>query len=176
MDRHGLSERWACELAGWHRPVFQYNKQDQGDDALRKWPRELADERRRFRYRRLGILLAREGFEGNQKKQFRLYREEGLAVRRRRWRKRTLGIRRPIIVPDCANQRWSLDFVSDVFEGGQRFRLLCIVDHCTREALTTIVERPLSGARMTRVLDDLIRKRGQPMQSRPERLQPQAQR
>ncbi|WP_282096843.1 IS3 family transposase [Epibacterium ulvae] len=162
MDQHGLSERRACELADLHRSVFQYQKQEQGDDALRKRLRELANERRRFGYRRLGILLAREGFEVNHKKLFRLYREEGLAVRRRRSRKRALGTRRPILVPDRANQRWSLDFVSDAFEDGQRFRVLCIVDDCTREALATVVDRSLSGARLTRELDDLIRRRGQP--------------
>ena len=162
MDRHGLSERRACELADLYRSVFQYQKQDQGDDALRNRLRELANERRRFGYRRLGILLAREGLEVNQKKLFRLYREEGLAVRRRRSRKRALGTRRPIVVPDRANQRWSLNFVSDAFEDGQRFRVLCIVDDCTREALATVVDRSLSGARMTRELDDLMRRRGQP--------------
>ena len=162
MDRHGLSERRACELADLHRSVFQYEKRDPGDEALRKRLRELANERRRFGYRRLGILLAREGFAVNHKKLFRLYREEGLAVRRRRSRKRALGTRRPILVPDRANQRWSLDFVSDAFADGQRFRVLCIVDDCTREALATVVGRSLSGARMTRELDDLIRRRGQP--------------
>lgn len=106
--------------------------------------------------------LAREGFEVNHKKLFRLYREEGLAVRRRRSRKRALGTRRPIWVPNRANQRWSLDFVSDAFEDGQRFRVLCIVDDCTREALATVVDRSLPGARMTRELDELIRKRGRP--------------
>ena len=65
MDQHGLSERRACELADLHRSVFQYQKQDRGDDALRTRLRELANERRRFGYRRLGILLAREGFEVN---------------------------------------------------------------------------------------------------------------
>ena len=71
-----------------------------------------------------------------------------------------LGTRTPILVPDRANQRWSLDFVSDAFEDGQRFRVLCIVDDCTREALATVVDRSLSGARITRELDDLIRRRG----------------
>lgn len=162
MDRHGLSERRACELADLHRSVFQYKKQDQGDEALRKRLRELAHERRRFGYHRLGILLAREGFEVNHKKLFRLYRDEGLAVLRRRSRKRALGKRRPILVLDRANQRWSLDFISDAFEDGQRFRVLCTVDNCTRETQATVVDRSLSGARMTRELDDLIRRRGQP--------------
>ena len=162
MDRHGLSERRASALADLHGSVFQYQKQDRGDDTLCKRLRELANERRRFGFRRLGILLVREGFEVNHKKLFRLYREEGLAVRRRRSRKRALGTRRPILLPDRANQRWSLDCVSDAFEDGQRFRVLCIVDDCTREALATVLDRSLSGARMTRKLNELIRRRGQP--------------
>ena len=83
-------------------------------------------------------------------------------MQRRRSRKPALGTRRPILVPDRANQRWSLDFVSDAFEDGQRFGLLCIVDGCTRAALATLVDRSLSGRRMTRALDDLIRRCGQP--------------
>lgn len=120
-------------MADLPRSAFQYKNQDQGNEALHKRLRELANERRRFGYRRLGILLAREGFKVNHKKLFRLYREEGLAVRRSRSRKRALGTRRPILVSDNANQRWSLDFVSDAFEDGQRLRVLCIVDDCTRE-------------------------------------------
>ncbi|MBR9653618.1 DDE-type integrase/transposase/recombinase, partial [Thalassovita aquimarina] len=73
-----------------------------------------------------------------------------------------LGTRRPILVPDRANQRWSLDFVSDAFSDGLRFRVLCIVDDYTREALATVVDRSLSGARMPRELEQLIRQRGQP--------------
>ena len=134
MDRHGLSERRACELANLHRSVFQYQKQKADDVVLRKRLRELANERRRFGYRRLHILLQREGIEVNHKKLFRLYREERLTVRKRGGRKRALGTRRPILVPDRANQRWSLDFVSDALFDGQSFRVLCIVDDCTREA------------------------------------------
>lgn len=162
MDRHGLSERRACRLAKLDRSTFQYRKQDQGDEALRTRLRELANERRRFGYRRLGIMLARVGFEVNHKKLFRIYREEGLAVRRRRSRKRAVGTRRPILVPDRANRRWSLDFVSDALSDGQRFRVLCIVDDCTREALATFVDRSLSGVRMVRELDTVIRQRGKP--------------
>lgn len=162
MDRHGLSERRACQLADLHRSVFQYEKQSGGDEALRERLRELANERRRFGYRRLHILLQREGVEVNHKKLFRLYREEGLTVRKRGGRKRALGTRRPIIVPDRANQRWSLDFVSDALSDGQRFRVLCIVDDCTREALAAVVDRSMSGRRMTRELDELLQRRGKP--------------
>lgn len=162
MDRHGLSERRACELADLHRSVFQYEKRDAGDEALRKRLRELANERRRFGYRRLHILLKREGIEVNHKKLFRLYREERLTARKRGGRKRALGTRRPILVPERADQRWSLDFMSDQLSDGQRFRVLCVVDDCTREALATVVDRSMSGARMTRELDNLIRRRGRP--------------
>ena len=162
MERHGLSERRACELADLHRSVYQYRKQACDDAALRRQLRELANERRRFGYRRLHILLQKEGIHVNHKKLFRLYREERLTVRKRGGRKRALGTRRPILVPDKANQRWSLDFVSDAFEDGQRFRVLCIVDDCTREALATVVDRSMSGRRMTRELDELIRRRGKP--------------
>ncbi len=162
MDRHGLSECRACQLADLHRSVFQYEKRDGCDEALRRRLRELANERRRFGYRRLHILLQREGVEVNHKKLFRLYREERLTVRKRGGRKRALGTRRPILVPDRANQRWSLDFVSDALSDGQRFRVLCIVDDCTREALATVVDRSMSGRRMTRELDNLIGRRGKP--------------
>jgi len=101
-------------------------------------------------------------------------RKEWLTLRRRRSRKRALGTRRSILVPARANQRWSLDArplssdqwrtkvaMSDVFADSQRFRVLCILGNCTRGALATVVDRSLSGARMTRELDDLIRRRGQ---------------
>jgi putative transposase len=78
----------------------------------------LAGERRRFGYRRLGYLLSREGMRPNHKKLLRLYREEGLRVRRRGGRKRALGMRAPMAVPDGPNQRWSLDFVSDSLGSG----------------------------------------------------------
>ena len=158
MDRHGLSKRRECELADLHRSVFQYQKPDGGDEVLRKRQRELTNERRRFGYRRLHILLQREGVHVNHKKLFRLYREERLTVLRAGGRKRALGTRRPILVHDRANRRLSLDALSD----GQRFRVLCIVDDCTREALATVVDRSMPGRRMIRELDELIRKRGTP--------------
>jgi len=162
MVTHGLSERRACRLADLGRSTFQYEKQAGGDDVLRQRLAELANERRRFGYRRLLILLRREGFEINHKKLYRLYRDAGLAVKRRRGRKRALGTRRPILVPERPNQRWSLDFVSDALSDGRRFRILCIVDDFSREALATAVDRSLSGHRLVRELDRLIGLRGRP--------------
>ena len=124
--------------------------------------RELAHQRRRFGYRRLGWLLAREGQVMNHKKLYRLYREEKLMVRRRGGRKRALGTRAPIELPHSINQRWSLDFVSDTLADGRRFRILCIVDDFSRECLATVVDTSLSGMRVVRELDRLTRERTTP--------------
>jgi len=94
--------------------------------------RELASERRRFGYRRLLILLRREGFEVNHKRLFRLYREERLTVRKRGGRKRALGTRAPLGLPVRPNERWSLDFASDVLTDGRRFRVLVVMDDFSR--------------------------------------------
>lgn len=162
MEAHGLSERRACRLARLVRSTFQYRKRDAGDERLRERLRDLAGERRRFGYRRLGILLAREGLSANHKKLYRIYREEGLAVRRRRGRKRATGTRRPMVLPSGPNQRWSLDFVSDALTDGRRFRTLCVVDDFTREALAIVVDTSLSGVRVGRELDRIIARRGWP--------------
>jgi len=124
--------------------------------------RELASQRRRFGYRRLHILLTREGLIMNHKKLRRLYREERLAVRRRGGRKRALGTRAPIALPQGPNQRWSLDFLTDAFTDGRRFRILAIVDDFTRECLALVADTSLSGLRVVRELDALIAIRGRP--------------
>jgi putative transposase len=127
-DRFRLSERRACSLIGIARRVVHYEPTRPDDAGLRQRLRDLAGERCRFGYRRLGYLLAREGLVPNHKKLLRIYREEGLKVRRRGGRKRALGTRAPMTMPQGSNQRWSLDFVSDAFACGRRFRILCVVD------------------------------------------------
>lgn len=129
--------------------------------------RAIAQERRRrFGYRRLHILLKlplkREGYVVNHKKLFRLYREERLAVRRRGGRKRAIGTRAPTTVPMAPNDRWSLDFVSDQLTDGRRFRILTVVDDCTRECLALVADTSLSGARVARELDRLVMERSKP--------------
>ena len=104
-EHHGLSERRACNLVGVSRRVIRYRSSRPDDGPLRQRLRELAAERRRFGYRRLGYLLAREGMTPNHKKLLRLYREENLRVRRRGGCKRALGTRAPIVLPDGPNQR-----------------------------------------------------------------------
>src|SRR6202012_6309654 len=135
---------------------------ERGDEVVRERLRGLAAERRRFGYRRLGVLLQREGLAMNKKKLFRLYREEGLAVRRRRGRKRATGTRAPMTLPDGPNQRWSLDFVADTLAWARRFRILCIVDDFTREALALVVDTSIGGQRLVRELDTLVARRGKP--------------
>jgi putative transposase len=122
-----LSERRACHLIGIPRRVARYQPSRPDDTGLRQRLRELAVVRRRFGYRRLGYLLAREGLKPNHEKLLRLYHEEGLKLRRRGGRKRALGTRAPMALPQGPNQRWSLDFVSDAFGCGRRFRILCVV-------------------------------------------------
>jgi putative transposase len=99
---------------------------------MRERMKAIAHERRRFGYRRLHVLLKREGHVVNHKKLFRLYREEKLTVRRRGGRKKAIGTRAPMLIPLRPNARWSLDFVSDQLTDGRRFRILTIVDDCTR--------------------------------------------
>lgn len=102
-------------------------------------------------------MLEREGIVMNHKKLRRLYPEENLAVRRRRGRKRAAGVRDSIDTPLYPNERWSLDFASDVFEPGRRFRILAVLDECTRECLGLVADTSLSGVRVARELDALIR-------------------
>ena len=162
MEAHGMSERRACKAIGFCRMTISY-KTTRGDDAsLRERMKAIAQERRRFGYRRLHVLLRREGLQVNHKKLFRLYREEKLTVRRRGGRKRAIGTRAPMLVPLRPNERWSLDFVSDQFTDGRRFRILTVVDDCTRECLALVADTSLSGVRVARELDRLLADRGRP--------------
>ena len=157
-----LSERRACRIIGCVRMTVRYCSRRPQDTELRERLRVLAHERRRFGYRRLHVLLHREGFIVNHKRLFRIYREERLMVRRRGGRKRALGTRAPLAVPQWPNDRWSLDFVADQFIDGRRLRILVVVDDCTRECLALIADTSISGIRVSRELDRLLDDRGKP--------------
>ena len=159
---HGVSQRRACEALEVDRSSIRYRSTRPDDRELREAMKAVASQRRRFGYRRIHVMLQRQGIEMNLKKLRRLYGEEKLQVRRRGGRKRALGTRRPIMVPDQPNQRWSLDFVSDAFTDGRRFRVLTVVDDYTRECLALVVDTSLGGARVVRELDALIDRRGRP--------------
>ena len=156
-----MSERRACRVTGCVRMTMRYRSRRPDDQALRERLRRLAHERRRFGYRRLHVLLRREGYAVNHKRLFRLYREERLTVRRRGGRKRALGTRAPS-VPQSPNQRWSIDFVSDQFLDGRRFRILAVVDDFTRECLALVADTSISGLRVARELDRLLVARAKP--------------
>ena len=162
MKEQNYSQRRACTLVGIDPRVYRYRSTRPDDSAVRKRLRELASERRRFGYRRLYILLKREGFHLNWKKLYRLYKEEWLTVRKRGGRKRALGTRAPMTVPQGPNQRWSLDFVSDTLVDGRKFRILCVIDDFSRECLATVVDNSLSGVRVARELDQIAEMRGLP--------------
>jgi putative transposase len=152
---HGYSERRSCRLIGVDRTAFQYRSKRPEDVVVRVRLRELANERRRFGYRRLAVMLRRDGLQMNLKKVYRLYKEERLTVRKRGGRKRALGTRAPMTVPQDANQRWSIDFVQDAIDDGRRFRILNVVDDFTRECLASVLDTSLSGVRVVRELDRL---------------------
>ncbi len=156
-----MSQRRACSLIGCCRMTVRY-RSVRDDDALRERLRTLAHERRRFGYRRLHVLLRQEGMVVNHKRVHRVYVQEKLAVRRRKGRKRALGARTPIAAALAPNARWSLDFVHDQMTDGRRFRILGVIDACTRECLGLIADTSISGRRVARELDRIIAWRGKP--------------
>ena len=157
-----ISERRACSIIGADRKMVRYRSCRPPDTELRERLRSLAVERRRFGYRRLFVLLRREGEPSGKNRIYRLYREEGLTVRKRRIRRRAVGTRAPILVEARVNARWSLDFVHDQLAGGRRFRILNVVDDVTRECLAAIADTSISGRRVARDLTVLIQRRGRP--------------
>lgn len=158
----GMSERRACNLVTADRTMIRYHSRRPPDTELRRRLRDLANQRRRFGYRRLFILLRDQGEPSGIKRIYRLYREEGLTVRKRKSRRRAIGTRAPILAEARVNARWSLDFVHDQFARGRRFRILNVVDDVTRECLAAIPDTSISGRRVARELTTLIERRGKP--------------
>lgn len=162
QEAYAVSQRRACSVLKIDRSSMRYRRRRADDGPLRAKIREIASERRRFGYRRIHLMLKRRGEIMNLKKLRRLYREERLQVKRRGGRKRALGTRRPILLPDAPNRRWSLDFVSDAFTDGRRFRIFAVVDDFTRECLSLVADTSISGRRVARELDVVIHRRGRP--------------
>ena len=161
MRDHDLSQRRACVLVGVDPKTVRRERPPDNPD-IREEMGKLAEKRRRFGYRRIGVLLERKGMAMNHKKLYRLYREEGLSVRRRRCRKRARGSRSPMPEALRPNQRWSMDFVSDTFGPSRRFRILAVNDDCCRENLGLVADTSISGARVARELDAMVRLYGKP--------------
>lgn len=159
---YGISERRAIRITGFPRSSMRYRSLRAPQDELRIRIRELAAQRPRWGYRRIHVLLRREGWPVNRKRVQRLYREEGLAVRRKGKRRRSQVprlVREPL---GRANKRWSLDFVSDTLSNGRTFRCLTVVDEFSRECLAIHVAHSIPAVRVIEVLEQLRTKRGLP--------------
>jgi putative transposase len=164
-----LSERRACALLQMDRGSCRYQPRPREDAALRVRLRELAEQRPRFGYRRLWIWLRREKhadgtprWQVNHKRVHRLYREEGLAMRRRKQRRFRAAARVPLELPGAVNQVWTMDFTLDSLASGRKFRTLNLMDGHTREALAIEVDTSLPGLHVVRVLEAAARQRGYP--------------
>jgi len=163
-----LSERRACCLIGMNRGSWRYQPKERNETALRRRLRELAVERPRFGYRRLHRMLRREKENGtakwvvNHKRVYRLYRKEGLSMRRRKGKRFRAEARVPLVLPARANQMWAMDFTRDSLASGRKFRTLNLMDGYTREALCIEVDNSLPGLRVVRVLERVAEERGLP--------------
>jgi putative transposase len=165
QEQLGLSQRRACQLVDSARSTIRYQRRRRGGDAaLRARLRDLAAQRPRFGYRRLHILLRREGIIVNHKRVERLYRDEGLAVRRRTRKSLMPILRGRPAPPQRANEQWALDFLQDALASGRKLRVLSVIDIFTREALALEVDTSLPGSRVVRVLERLCSQRKQPAQ------------
>jgi len=161
MRDHDISQRRVCRLVGVDPKTVRRERLPDNPE-IRAEMKKIASKRRRFGYRRIGVLLEREGMVMNHKKLYRLYTDEKLSVRRRRGRKRARGSRTPMPAATRPNQRWSLDFVSDTFGASRKFRILAVNDDCCRENLCLMADTSISGARVARELDALVRLYGKP--------------
>jgi putative transposase len=162
MTTHALSQRRACGLIGITRRGFQRAPAEDRNHQLRQRLRELAEQRRRWGCPMLYLVLRREGWCANHKRVERLYREEGLSLRRRRRRKRLSHLRVVRERPVAANQTWAVDFIHDSLISGRRFRAFAVLDQWSRESLAIEVDVSLTGERVTRVLERLHTVRGLP--------------
>jgi putative transposase len=159
-QKFAFTERRACRLLLVPVSSHRY-KPRQNDDGLCERLVALAREKPRFGYRRLHVLLERQGEVVNHKRVHRIYREAGLALRRKK-RKHCVRVSTPLGVYTAANQEWALDFVHDVLAAGRSIRMLNVIDAYTRESLAMEVDTSFAGLRVTRVLDEIIAERGLP--------------
>lgn len=163
MTERSLGVTRACGLVGISRSLYSYRSRRPDSGPLRARIEEIAAVKRRYGYRRVYLRLRREGWQVNRKRVYRLYRDAGLAVRRRKRKRIGVFERKPLPKPTRANVSWSMDFVADGLIGGRRMRCLTIVDDCTRECLAIEVDTSITGLRVQAVLERLADTRGLPM-------------
>lgn len=159
-EERGVGITRACGLIGISRSLYGYRSCRPVPAGLRERICELAGEKRRYGYRRIHVLLRREGWQINRKRTYRLYREAGLAVRRRKRKRIGLVERKPLPKPTAVNVSWSMDFVADGLCDGRKLRCLAIVDDCSRECPVIEVDTSITGRRVVAVLERLAEQRG----------------
>ena len=142
--------------------MYRYRSQRADAGPLRTRIEEIAAVKSRYGYRPVYLRLRREGWQVNRKRVYRLYREAGLAVRRRKRKRVGLFERKPLPKPIAPNVSWSMDFVADGLIGGRRLRCLTIVDDCTRECLAIELDTSITGVRVQAVLERLADTRALP--------------
>lgn len=163
QEKTGISQRRACRLVGISRTVLAYEPTaNPANETIKARMIELAAERRRFGYRRIHVLLRREGHQANHKRIFRLYQGAKLAVPKRKRRRGIAVERHPLTLPETPNQVWSMDFVMDALSSGRRLKCLNIVDDCTKEAVDIVVDHSITGEYVVRVLEQAAIFRGLP--------------
>jgi len=162
VETHSRSERRACQLVGANRTSVRYVSHKPEEELLKEKITSIAHEKRRYGYRRIHVLLKREGVNINHKKLFRVYKQLGLKVLKRGGRKRALGTRVIAMALTRKNQEWSLDFVHDVLANGRRIRMLTVVDDFSRESIKIAVDTSLNGQRVCKELEQVIETRGKP--------------
>lgn len=162
-ESFAVSSRRACRLLRFSRGSFYYRHVVHDERALIIRLRDLAFSRVRFGYRRLAVLLQREGWKVGKRRVLRIYRAEGLAVRSKHRRKRVSQIRVPLAVATAPNQRWSMDFVTERLENGRYFRILTLIDQFSRECLQLWADVSLTGQKVVFCLQHLAGTRGLPV-------------
>ena len=163
LNEYKMSQRHACQLFTLSRSTYRYkSKQSDKNELLKTRLKELALQRRRFGSSRLYVMLRREGVKVNHKRVERIYRQEGLQIKKRKKKRQTALLRIVTPLPEKPNERWSMDFVSDQLSTGRRFRVLTVVDDFTRESLSTEVETSFPGFKVIEALERVIEERGKP--------------
>ena len=163
LEHYDISERRVCSVLKMYRNAYRYKSRRDEQAYLRMRIREIAETRVRFGYRRIHILLQREGWQINHKRVYRLYCEEGLNIRRKGKRRQKSAVRAPVAeMPNTLNECWAMDFVSDQLFNGKRFRVLTLIDLCSRECLALYADKSITGETVANALDILKETRGLP--------------
>jgi putative transposase len=162
LQGRGLSERQALRLVGMSASTLRYEPRDDGNEALRERLKELAGQHRRHGYRMLHSRLRNDGWAINIKRTYRVYREEGLMVRKHRRKKLPVPERQPLLRPARPDEAWSMDFLFDELANGRRVKTLTVVDDCSKEAVQIVADTSIPALYVTRVLDQIGVERGLP--------------